>query len=69
MLNVIDLDRERRKRWAALPRITKPGPAIESNGTRWEVEQIWRESGSALCRKTGGRARFAIPLGVLREAP
>lgn len=69
MSTIIDLSRERRKRWANQPRVTKPGPAVESDGTRWEVEQVWRESGSALCRRPGDKARFSIPLETLRTAP
>ena len=68
-MSVVDLGEVRRRRWALLPRVTKPGPAVESDGTRWEVEQVWKESGSALCRKPSGGARFAIPLSTIREAP
>lgn len=66
---VVNLEDARLARWARLPRVTKPSPAVESDGTRWTVVQVWKESGSALCRRPGGKARFSIPLETLRTTP
>lgn len=67
---VLNLEDARLARWARLPRVTKPGPAVESDGTRWAVVQVWKESGSALCSRGDNTThRFAIPLETLREAP
>lgn len=64
--NVVSLDAARRRRWAQAPRVTKPGPAVESDGTRWQVLEVWPQAGSALCVRPGYRA--SLPLTWLREA-